>query len=462
MSMIRPAAVAGTFYPAEAAALRAQVLACLDGARPARGPGEAPKLLIVPHAGYIYSGAIAGHAYARLAPAAIRRVVLLGPAHRVAVRGLAVPGVDAFETPLGRVAIDTEARAALADLPQVVLDDRAHRQEHSIEVQLPFLQTRLGSTFKLLPLVVGDATPDEVAEVIERLWGGDETLIVISTDLSHYLPYEHAQATDRTTAARLVALATDFDPYEACGARALNGALLAARSHGLRPELLDLRNSGDTAGDRARVVGYAALALTAPLADRAEPETEAQLGAALLSRARNTIAAALGIGDRDPEPDHPALARLGATFVTLHDRQGALRGCIGGLEAVARLEDDLRRHARAAAFEDPRFGPLQAHEWPGLGIEVSLLDTPQPLPPGRTRTAALKQLQPGVDGVILEWHGHRATFLPQVWEQLPEPEAFFAALLRKAGLPPDFWDPDLRLQRYTVRHFELAIPAESS
>ena len=462
MSTIRQAAVAGTFYPAQAAALRSLVQDCLAGAV---GGGDTPKLLIVPHAGYVYSGPIAGHAYARLAAgaAAIKHVVLLGPAHRVALRVLAVPGVDAFETPLGRVEIDIEARAALADLAQVVRDDRAHAQEHSLEVQLPFLQIVLGSSFKLLPLVVGDASADEVSEVVERLWGGNDTLIVISTDLSHYLPYVAAQATDRTTTARMLALANDFDPYEACGARALNGALRAARRHGLRPELLDVRNSGDTAGDRARVVGYAALALTAPLEDTAAAEAEARLGAALLARARNAIATALGLdANPEPEPEHPALARLGTAFVTLHDRPGALRGCMGGLVAVARLGDDVRRHAAAAAFDDPRFGPLQAHEWPGLGIAVSLLDTPQPLPPARTRTAALRQLRPGIDGVILEWHGHRATFLPQVWEQLIAPEDFFAALLRKAGLPPDFWDPDLRLQRYTVRHFETTIREQTS
>ena len=460
MLSIRPAAVAGTFYPADKATLQSQVQACL-GETPTSGSGAPPKLLVVPHAGYIYSGPIAGHAYARLAPwaAKIRRVVLLGPAHRVALRGLAVPTVDAFETPLGRVRIDQEARAALAGLAQVVADDRAHALEHALEVQLPFLQTVLGSSFTLLPLAVGSASAGEVAEVIERLWGGDETLIVVSSDLSHYLPYDDARATDRTTAARIAALATDIDPYEACGAHALNGALAAARQHGLQAELLDLRNSGDTAGDRRRVVGYAALALTAPIEDTSAADDEARLGAALLSRARNSIAAALGLA-RQPEPQHPALATAGATFVTLHDARGELRGCIGRLEAVAALEDDVRRNAVAAAFDDPRFDPLQAHEWQHLRVEVSLLEAPEPLPAGRTRVEALRHLRPHVDGVILEWRGRRATFLPQVWQQLPEPQDFIAALLRKAGLAADFWADDLRLHRYRVRHFESAAAME--
>ncbi len=458
MSAIRPAAVAGMFYPDDAAALRGQVRACIaDAPHDRRGPP--PKMLVVPHAGFVYSGLVAGHAYARLAPwaAGIRRVVLLGPAHRVALRGLAVPAADAFETPLGRVRIDTEARDTLASLPQVVRSDRVHALEHSIEVQLPFLQTVLGDDFRLLPLAVGDASPQDVAEVIEHLWGGDETLIVVSSDLSHYLSYGDACAADRTTAARIVSLATDIDPHEACGAHALNGALVAARHHGLQAQLLDLRNSGDTAGDRRRVVGYAALALSAPVEDLSGADDDPALGAALLSRARNAIALTLG-RPLEPEVPHPALQQPGATFVTLHDASGQLRGCIGCLQAVRSLEDDVRHNAAAAAFDDPRFAPLQTQEWDGLQIEISLLAAPEPLPATHTAAEALRQLRPGVDGVILEWQGHRATFLPQVWDQLAEPGAFIAALLCKAGLPAEFWADDLHLQRYRVRSFE-ELPA---
>ncbi len=463
MPAIRPAAVAGTFYPADAGALRSQIDECLHGV-PQQPDAAAPKLLVVPHAGYVYSGPIAAHAYARIAPwaARIRRVVLAGPTHRVAVRGLAVPAVDAFETPLGSVRIDDAGRDALADLAQVVRDDRPHALEHSIEVQLPFLQAVLGNRFTLLPLAVGDADPDEVAEVLDRVWGGDDTLIVVSTDLSHYLSYEQSRALDRTTVARIVDLESDIEPHEACGAYALNGALRVARRRGLKAELLDLRNSGDTAGDRRRVVGYAALALTqtrkgATVAD----DDEAQLGAALLSRARNSIATALGF-TREPEPHHPALPRTGATFVTLRDATGALRGCIGCLEASGRLDDDVRRNAARAAFEDPRFLPLQAHEWHGLQVGVSLLGPSQLLPPARTRFEALSQLQPHVDGVILEWQGRRSTFLPQVWEQLPTAEGFISALLEKAGLSPGFWAEDLRLHRYRVRHFASDAVAEAA
>ncbi len=196
---------------------------------------------------------------------AISRVVLLGPAHRVVLDGLAAPHAEAFETPLGRVAVDAAALTALDDLPQVTRSERVHEREHSLEVQLPFLQTLLGSSFTLVPLVVGDAGAEAVAQVLERLWGGDETLIVVSSDLSHYLPYEQAQAADHATAQRILALDGALTPHEACGAAAINGALLAARRHGLAPRILDLRNSGDTAGDRDRVVGYAAIAFMEPL-----------------------------------------------------------------------------------------------------------------------------------------------------------------------------------------------------
>ncbi|GAB4121858.1 MAG: AmmeMemoRadiSam system protein B [Sideroxydans sp.] len=259
MTAIRPAAVAGTFYPAEAERLRQAVQGYL-----ARIPQHAlhPKALIVPHAGYVYSGSVAAAAYAALAPLrrTVRRVVLLGPTHRVAVRGIALPASHAFATPLGIVPLDRPGMAAIAGLPQVVESEAAHASEHSLEVQLPFLQTVL-EDFTLLPLAVGHAAAEDVAEVLERVWGGNETLIVVSSDLSHYLPYEMAQQIDRHTVDGLLKLRPVPSHEEACGATPVNGLILAARRHGLVPHLLDLKNSGDTAGPRDGVVGYAALAL---------------------------------------------------------------------------------------------------------------------------------------------------------------------------------------------------------
>lgn len=259
----RAAAVAGLFYAGRAAELARDIDALLMQAVTGTSPPGNPKALIVPHAGYIYSGPVAASAYALLRPLReqIRRVLLLGPVHRVPVRGLALPGVQAFTTPLGSVPIDRQATERLLALPQVTTSRAAHAQEHSLEVQLPFLQHVLAD-FAIVPLAVGDATPDEVADVLELLWGGPETLIVVSSDLSHYLPYEQARQIDGRTCETIRRLELLASHEQACGATPVNGLLRAARRHGLAPHLLDLRNSGDTAGDRARVVGYAAFAFS--------------------------------------------------------------------------------------------------------------------------------------------------------------------------------------------------------
>ncbi len=296
MSNVRYAAVSGMFYPDDPVVLREQLQGFLATV-PANGPIpkaqtvhpctaplgsiQSPKALIVPHAGYIYSGPVAAVAYARLRSARgrIRRVVLLGPSHRVGFRGLALSGADWFETPLGRIAVDHDAEATLRDLPQVQVLPRAHAQEHSLEVHLPFLQEVLGE-FTLVPIVVGEAAngpslargprlgpigesqAKEVAEVLERLWGGDETLIVVSSDLSHYHDYETACASDAVTARAIENLRyEDLNYDDACGRGPVSGLLHYAREHGLRVQRLDLRNSGDTAGSRDRVVGYGAWAV---------------------------------------------------------------------------------------------------------------------------------------------------------------------------------------------------------
>lgn len=260
MPSVRPPAVAGLFYPAAPEQLSHELGQWLNASRASE---LTPKALIAPHAGYIYSGAIAASAYATLRPLAarIKRVVLLGPTHRVAVRGLALPGAEAFDTPLGRIILDTAAANRISHFPQVTVSPQAHALEHSLEVQLPFLQSVLGE-FTLLPLAVGMATPDEVAEVLEIVWGSDETLIVISSDLSHYLPYAAAQHVDRATVQSILQLHPTLSHEQACGATPINGLIVAAQRHQLKPHLLDLRNSGDTAGSRDSVVGYGAFAFT--------------------------------------------------------------------------------------------------------------------------------------------------------------------------------------------------------
>jgi hypothetical protein len=266
MTIVRPPAVAGLFYPAERALLERDVDGFLSSARPPRR-AEAPKALVVPHAGYIYSGPVAASAYAALQPWAKTvgsdaRIVLLGPAHRVRAEGLVLPAADVLETPLGAVDVDAAAVAQLTKMPQVSISSAVHAREHSLEVHLPFLQ-RILPRFTIVPLAVGNAHPTEVAEVIEALWGGDETRIIVSSDLSHYLPYATARRVDEATAAA-IERADRVDPDQACGARAVNGLALVARRRGMRIDRLDLRSSGDTAGSADEVVGYGAFAYFDP------------------------------------------------------------------------------------------------------------------------------------------------------------------------------------------------------
>ena len=444
MNAVRSPAVAGLFYPADAAQLSNEIGRLL-AAVPQDLNTAVPKALIVPHAGYVYSGPVAAAAYARLAGAAgqIKRVVLLGPAHRVALHGLALPEAEGFATPLGVVGVDQQASAALAGLPQVIASAAAHAQEHSLEVQLPFLQTVLGE-FSLVPLVVGRASAAEVAQVLERLWGGPETLIVISSDLSHYLPYDLAQKLDMGSVQRMLRLEAGLNHEQACGATPVNGLLAYAGKHGLKPELLDLRNSGDTAGDKSRVVGYAALAFH----ETASPEKTAdERGELLLAAARGAIGGRFGAAPPNFEI-RAWLQEPGASFVTLtldHD----LRGCIGSLEAHRPLLEDVQHNAIAAAFHDPRFAPLSGREFTQIRVEVSELSPAEPIE-FESEAHALSLLRPQQDGLILEYGRHRSTFLPQVWESLPHPALFLGQLKRKAGLPADFWHDELRLSRYAV------------
>lgn len=258
---VRPAAVAGAFYPGDADQLAHDVDALLAHAIDHH---VRPKALIVPHAGYVYSGPIAASAYAAVAAMRPRptRVILLGPSHHVGFKGLALPGVEALQTPLGLIEVDAALVERVRAFPFVGESPLAHRREHSLEVQLPFLQRALGS-FTVLPLVVGLAAPKEVARVLDAVWGGPETLIVVSSDLSHYLPFEQARAVDAHTAERIGALdGTELAAEQACGCEPVRGLLVAAREHHLTAQLLDLRNSGETAGDRLRVVGYGAFAFS--------------------------------------------------------------------------------------------------------------------------------------------------------------------------------------------------------
>ena len=261
---VRQPAVAGMFYEGNSSVLHSDVLRYLSDAEKrnsSRNKGLQPKALVLPHAGHIYSGPVAASGYTLLKEFAanIKRVVLLGPSHRVALRGVALPSQDSFATPLGDVALDTEMIKQLDNLPFAGYTDLAHEQEHSLEVHLPFLQETLPD-FKLVPLVVGASRPEEVAKLLDAVWGGDETLVLVSSDLSHFHDYDAANDIDSRTARKILDFQTDIDGEEACGCNPLNGLLYLAKEKTMRCEMIDLRNSGDTAGDRGRVVGYGTFA----------------------------------------------------------------------------------------------------------------------------------------------------------------------------------------------------------
>ena len=432
------------FYPGDAHSLNTELDDLFGGVEELAPRIGFPKAIVVPHAGYIYSGTVAARAYDEIAPARgiVKRVIMLGPVHRVAVRGLAVPRADAFATPLGTIALDQEALRAARSLPQVVESDPAHQLEHSLEVQLPFLQRVLGD-FQLVPFAVGMAGVFEVAQLLERFWGGPETLIVISTDLSHYHSYAEARRIDGATLVRIAGFASDLSHDEACGATPLNGLLSVARKKGLSIRLLAACNSGDTAGGKGQVVGYSSFGLYEQ--GHASPD---EAGSTLIAIARSAIDAALA-GGSPPDPDaQPWLRQAAATFVTL-TTDGALRGCIGSLELHRPLGVDVMENARAAAFRDPRFPPLTRADWPRCRVEVSLLSAPKPIRFADERDL-LEQIRPGEDGLILEADGRRATFLPQVWETIPDKKAFIGELKRKAGIPADTRLSRCRVSRYRV------------
>lgn len=451
---IRMPFVAGAFYPESPAELRAAVEGFVAGARPADPASPAPKAIIAPHAGYVYSGAIAGSAYARLAPgrATIHRVVIAGPSHRVPLRGIAIPSVDAFATPLGNVPLDREALARVAALPFVHVMDEAHAMEHSLEVHLPFLQSVLDE-FTLVPLVVGDATPQEVAAALEALWGGAETLVVISSDLSHYKDYASAQKLDAETGKAIAALQIDgISEAGACGRRPICGLLELARRRGMRATMIDLRNSGDTAGPRDRIVGYGSFVF----------EMESALSEDARAILMNVVRDSIKGGLENAGPPDVVLSGLSAeltapraSFVTF-TKDGNLRGCIGSLVARQPLVTDVAGNAFRAAFKDPRFPPMTASDLPSLDAAVSVLSAPTELNFDSEDTL-VGLLRVGVDGVILAEGSQRGTFLPDVWDTIPNPEAFLRRLKGKAGLPEAYWSQTLKAWRYTTETFSESV-----
>ncbi len=491
-ALVRPPAVAGQFYPKEPEALGQMVQAFLLQARQAVPPAPHPPVaLLVPHAGYPYSGAVAARAYAAVMGHAYDAVVILGANHTQPSleTGALYPG-GAFATPLGEVPVDRElAREILEALPGLVTDPTVHRQEHSIEVQLPFLQAIAPGT-PMVPILVGDVTWEEAQELgqaLAEVLARHRALLVATTDLSHYPPYQEACQVDGQTVEAIASLdvqqvwETDARQMEAgheglactlCGRGAVLTALAAARALGAeRAHLLLYANSGDVLfGDRDQVVGYAAFAIwkageepasweAPPAPCRLEAKAEDRPldpgeQRALLQVARETLEWTLGFGFPPLEvTPFAALYQPSGAFVTLR-KGGELRGCIGNLAAQGSLLRTVQRMALAAALEDQRFPPVTLHELPDLQIEISVLSSPE-------EVAGPEAIQVGVHGVVLVHGSRQAVYLPQVaLEEGWDRETLLDHLAQKAGLPADAWrDPEARFYVFTAQVF--AEPGEA-
>ncbi|MBI4596795.1 MAG: AmmeMemoRadiSam system protein B [Candidatus Omnitrophica bacterium] len=459
---VRQSQVADQFYPGDQAELL-ELVEYLLKRQPEAALTTKPRILIVPHAGYQYSGLVAANGFRTLPGRHYDRVVVVGFTHQAQFSGSSVDTAEAFRTPLGEIPIDQEAVAVLQTYPGIRYLREAHEGgEHSMEVELPFLQDTLGR-FRLVPVLMGSATLRDAEQLAEALTGlarvGD-TLFVFSSDLSHYHPYDEALKRDeRTISAILQETPQAVDrlfsagELEACGRGPIVTSLLLAQKLGfLSRQLLFAANSGDTFGNPSKVVGYASIAMF----DAPTPSTgrlSAKAGEALVRAARQMLM--IGLAKRDvPHPQealkrYPELSRARGAFVTLR-KHGQLRGCIGHVQTTEPLTKTIPEVALSAALRDPRFPPVAAGELQEIDIEVSVLTRPRPL-------GDLKELVPGRDGVILEYQGRSGVFLPQVWEETGWTREEFLQELssQKADLPPDAW------QRATLSTFQAQVFSES-
>ncbi len=431
---VHPAQVAGLFYPAGAESLRALIDKVGLGAR--RDGGVAPKVVIAPHAGFVYSGPVAATAFGPWARRADppRRIVIVGPAHRVAFRGLATHPASAWSTPLGEAKVARDLHARLAEDRAAAVDARPFAGEHSLEMHLVMLQAMLPARFEILPILVGDACPADVARALRLVWGGPETAISISSDLSHFLDRASAEAIDSDTTRRIEALDADsLEGRRACGYLPIMGALAVASERDLRVSGLHLATSADVGADASRVVGYGAFAFEYAASARLEEADRALL----LSACMAALAAAARQGGRMPAVKFdarlsPALSSQRATFVTL-SRGGKLRGCIGSAAPRRSLIEDAVTNAVQAGFADPRFSHLGEAELDGLDLEVSILSHPRRVP-AASEADLVAALEPDRDGLVLGAGRQRALFLPSVWRQVADGREFVRCLMVKAGL----------------------------
>ena len=459
---VRPPVYSGLFYPAQAEQLSQQINSLLDQARQqARDRhGQQPlRALVMPHAGYIFSGPTAAHAALQLAGQQYDKVILLGPDHYAGLHHGGLTSKEAMATPLGLVPLHPDAQQLRRQSSLYSSSPLSDQKEHCLEVVLPFLQTMLPD-LQIIPIVVGPGNMAAMAASLHPLLTS-RTLLVVSSDLSHYLPQDLAHERDQETIHGLLNLDATIlqqGSNRACGIWPLTILLKLATDLGWQGKLLDYRTSGDSPhGDRQRVVGYAALAFYGSTDSHSSTLSGAQ-GQTLVELARfslETLFSPQGSDTQGPLAEalqDPTLQAKQGTFVTL-TKSGQLRGCIGSLDNRLSLLEGTQRHARLAALHDPRFPPLQKEELAQIDIEVSVLTPATPLL-YQDANDLLAKLRPGIDGVILRSPSGSATFLPQVWQQLPQAEQFLSQLCAKAGLPALCWqEKDLEISTYQVQFF---------
>lgn len=463
MDKFRVPAVAGLFYPADAEVLDADVGGYLSSGRSIQN--IQPKLLIVPHAGYMYSAKTAAQAYLQLEPfkKQIKNVILVGPSHHVGFKGFALSDDDYFITPLGKIAVNKEINHELKQNQNFGYSVAAHKDEHSLEVQLPFLQKVL-KNFEIVPILYGSDNPQALAEALSPYLNRKDTLIVFSADLSHYYTYEEAQKLDASTGALIAARSPEIENHMSCGAIGINTAILLSRQNRLYPQLLDMVNSGDITGDKSGVVGYASWLFSdensksqAPALSLLEQETQnlrmfaGDYGAELMKIARMSVNEAVKKNKRY-RPARSDFADImfnrGAAFVTLEEN-GELRGCIGSLMPVQAIAYDVAQNAYAAAMEDSRFAPVKPQELKDLKISISLLTGFEPIT-YIDEADLLKQIVAGTDGIVIRDGDRQGVFLPAVWKQLPDKQEFLNNLKLKAGMSPAYWSNRIKVYRFRV------------
>ena len=454
---IREAAVAGVFYPSDIHQLHSDITGYLDHV--ADKTSGRPRILIVPHAGYKYSAQIAASAFKKIMPFRdkIKKIFLLGPSHYVYVNGVALANEKSFKTPLGLIKTDMSIAEQLAQNNDFLFNSHAHKKEHSLEVILPFLQTTLND-FQIIPMVYGNANPQDIAKTLQPHLERNDSILIVSADLSHYLSYGEANNMDKKTANDIsngLALAS----HQSCGATGINTAMILAKQFALVPHLLDMSNSGDASGDKDRVVGYGAWSFEKEkeeiklegieleqdnLANFARHNKDAIID--IVSKSLEK--AVLENSEFSPERENydDVMFNKGASFVTL-EKNNNLRGCIGSILPVMSIAEDLAKNTNLAALQDSRFTPVTKDELKNITFKVSLLTGFEEIK-FSSYDDLLKQIKPKTDGLLIKDGKRQGVFLPSVWKDIPNKKDFLTELKIKAGLSPSYWSDNIEVFKF--------------